>query len=375
MTAKTSGSKPTSLLGPRQAHRYQKGVKSGEKIYNGALTSLDAVSGLWAGAVSTDPTQIVYGWADLCDVDSFDNTAGTATTEMLVESGCKVITFASILITDEGKICYVADDQTGTLTPGGPVMGIVQQYIDATHAYVSVDPIVNKALSLTSAGAGPAAFKARAVMTSLAANTVTSGVMTMDATGAFATQDGLTLALGDVVFIQEGTTNLDNAQEAGPWQVTTLGATGVAGVLSRPSWWAHGGPIPQGIVIEIGGEGTGTNPNLAGTSWKTFCGKSRVIGTDAPVFWPRKTSCAVTLASGTLAAARTTMPVRALLSTDITITSNPTTAPHASTRDWRVSAVTAGVTGTASVQIVAESAPGTTNTSDVGQYNIAVINW
>jgi len=37
--------------------------------------------------------------------------------------------------------------------------------------------------------------------------------------------------------------------------------------------------------------------------------------------------------------------------------------------------LTAGVTGTASVQMVAESAPGTTNASDVGQYNLTAINW
>jgi hypothetical protein len=152
MTARSSGYKPTLIPGPRSGHRYERLVKSGEKIYNGALTALDAGTGYWAEAVSTDSTQIVYGWADLGDVDNFDNSAGTNTAEMLVESGCKLVVFSSIAITDEGKICYVTDDQTGTLTPGGPILGIVQLYADSTHAYVSVDPLVNKALALTSAG-------------------------------------------------------------------------------------------------------------------------------------------------------------------------------------------------------------------------------
>lgn len=220
-----------------------------------------------------------------------------------------------------------------------------------------------------------AAFTARVVATSIGANTGTgTGVLTVTATGALGAQDGVTCAAGDVIFIQEGTANVA-AIDAGPWVITTIGTTGVSPVLTRPDWWAHGGTMIPGIVIEIGGEGTGTNPSLAGTEWKSFAAKGTVIDTTAPSFWPRKITCAVTLASGTLAAARTTMPVRSHLVTDFIITSDPATAPHATTRLWRVSALTAGVTGTASVQMVAESAPGTTNASDVGQYNLTAINW
>jgi hypothetical protein len=217
-------------------------------------------------------------------------------------------------------------------------------------------------------------------VTSLSASYTGSGTGTLTgpASTAWPTQDGITngnQAVGDAVFIQEGTTNLADPKDAGPWVIGNLAASSGSWVLNRPSWWVNGGPIVPGIIIEIGGEGTGTNPTLAGTSWKTFCGKGKIIGTDAPVFWPRSVSCGVTLASGTLASARTTIPVRSHLITGFIISSDPATAPHASTKLWRVSALTPGVTGTSSVQIVAESAPGTTNTSDVGQYNIVATNW
>lgn len=279
--------------------------------------------------------------------------------------------------------CYVVDNHTvGSSDVGGTLVlaGVpteIGSSANGNSGKVSVR-IAGVTPYAAASSAAQAAFKARVVMTSLAASYVGSGTgtLTAAATGALATQDGVTtFALGDVLFIQEGTTNLIDPKDAGPWQITTLGATGVKNVFQRPSWYAHGSPIVPGTVIEIGGEGTGTDPGLAGTSWKSFAAKGKIIGTDAPVFWPRRVNAAVTLASGTLASARTTIPVRSATGTAFVISSNPATAPHANTRVWRVSALTAGVTGSSSVQIVAETAPGTTNASDVGQYNLSANNW
>lgn len=207
------------------------------------------------------------------------------------------------------------------------------------------------------------------VITSLPANTVTAGVMTADATGAWGAQDtGITLALGDEVFIPEGTTNLDNAQEAGPWVVATLGAVGVAMVLRRPSWWPHGGAMPLGAKINVA---SGTI--YGGSTWRSDAAKGSTIGTTAPAFWPEFLCVGVTLASGT-ASAITTLPVKSLTKSQVTIQSTPTVAPHSSTRVWRISALTAGTLGTCSITPIAESAPGTTNASDVGTYTISVRN-
>lgn len=374
MTALLVGFKPTPIPGPRSSHGYQQIVKTGETIYGGSTVALDASTGQWARAVSTDATQIVYGRARMGDITTaFDTTTGA---ELLVDSGCTLYTFAAVATTDEGKVCYVVDDATATQTPGGPILGIIQLYFDATHAYVTVDPLINKALTLTSAGSAGANHKARVVAASVPVYTGSkTATLTVTATGALAAIDGPTPALNDVIFFEEGATNLTDPADAGPWFVSSPGAVGVSPVFIRPPWWAHGAPIVPAAIVEIGGDGTGTNPTLAGTTWKSFAAKGKIIGTDAPVFWPRVVSCAVTLASGTLAAPRTTIPVRSHLVTGFQISSDPATAPHANTRVWRVSALTPGVTGTSSVQIVAESAPGTTNASDVGQYNIVAANW
>lgn len=377
MTAKSAGAKPTLIPGPRSSHGYQQLVKSGELIYNGALVALDAGTGKWAEAVSTDATQIVYGFARLGDQDSFDNSAGTNTAEMLVDSECALLNFASISTTDEGKVCYVVDDQTATLTPGGPICGIIQLYSDSTHAYVMVDPLINKALALTSAGSGSTAYTARMVATTVQVYTGTgTGTLTITATGAMSSIDGVTPAVGDVIFYQEGATNLTGALDAGPWQVSVVGTTGVSPVLVRPSWWAHGGPIVPGINIQIGGEGTGTTPRYAGSTWKSFAAKSQIIGTNAPVFWPRQLAGTYTASSGVVLNGVTTFPIRSATVSQVVAT-NQGTAAHASTvGPPRVTTgPTAGVVGSSALTVKAESAPGTTNTSDLGVYTVSVTNW
>jgi len=273
-----------------------------------------------------------------------------------------------------GTVCYLydnntlyADDNNGTLSSAG----FVAQVRADGKVKLRIDPAVYLLGRATNAEAQSPPFTARAVATSIGANTgTTTGKLTITATGALGAQDGLTLVAGDVIFIPEGTTNLAAASDAGPYEVLNAGATGVQAVLQRPSWWAKGGPIPLGAEIKIGGGGT----KYADSMWYAGAIKGKVIDTDDAVFWPRKLTRDVTLASGTLSAAITDMPVKSATRSGILITSMPTTVPHANTRVWRVSALTAGVIGTASIQMVAESAPGTTNASDVGTYTITVEN-
>lgn len=278
---------------------------------------------------------------------------------------------------------YASDDNTACKTDAGgtrPYLGYMvpagtNNNLRSTGEVAIALGMANPYAVNAELGNASTARKARVVATSIGANTgTTTGTLTITATGALGAQDGVTCVVGDVIFIQEGTANVA-AADAGPWVISVIGTTGVSAVLMRPDWWAHGAALVSASSIEIGPDGTGTNPTLAGTIWKVFATGGKIIDTDAPVFWPGRITCAVTLASGTLAAARTTMPVRGHLITTFVISSDPATAPHANTRVWRVSALTAGVTGTASVQVVAESAPGTTNASDVGQYNVTAINW
>ena len=65
--------------------------------------------------------------------------------------------------------------------------------------------------------------------------------------------------------------------------VSVVGTAGTKFVLTRPSWWATGAGIVQGAEIVLGGEGT----IWQGSTWRAFCAKSKVIGTDAATFYPR----------------------------------------------------------------------------------------
>ena len=202
----------------------------------------------------------------------------------------------------------------------------------------------------------------------------TTGVLTATATGAIGAQDGITLVAGDVVFIQEGTTNLTAAADAGPWVVTNPGAVGVKYVLTRPDWWAHGGIMPLGQTIVIGGEGTGVTPAFAGTTWKTFEAKGTVIDTTAPTFWPQEMLRAVTLVAGT-AAAITNMPVRSATLTVISFTRTTINTATATIQYGVVPVATPGVTGTASIVPMAQVGAGTINNLDISTLNMSVVNW
>ena len=219
-------------------------------------------------------------------------------------------------------------------------------------------------------------FKARCVVTSLAAYTGSgTATLTASATGAIGVQDGLTLVAGDTVFIQEGTTNLTAAKDAGLWQVFNPGATGVAYVLTRPWWWTNGQGILQGAIVDISGEGTGTTPTFAGSRWKTFCAKGKVIGTDAPVFWPDAINYNLTLVAGTLAAPITTIPYKAVASTSVSFTRTTLGTPSATIQYGVVPVATPGVTGTSSIVPMAQVGAGTINASDTSALVMSVQNW
>jgi hypothetical protein len=224
------------------------------------------------------------------------------------------------------------------------------------------------AIATAMLGIGASQPVADAVVTSLAACVSASGVLTASANGAIGAQDGVTLAVGDVVFIPKGTTNLPDATDAGPYVVLAVGAVGAKFKLVRPAWFAEGAAIPQAFNVKIGGGAI-----YGGSTWRTFCAASLVIGTDDPLFWPNFVSTSVTFVSGT-SGTLSTLPIRSATKSAVHISNNGTAA-HANTRTWRPTTFTPGDLGTAALVVSAESAPGTTNTSDVGVYVIGVQNF
>lgn len=214
----------------------------------------------------------------------------------------------------------------------------------------------------------------RGVFTAIdSGTTYSAGLLTGPADTAISSQDGLTVAVGDIFFARKGQANLPAAAQAGPWQILSLGSGSSQWVACRPWWYATGSTVPVGYKLEIGPSGTGATPQLANTEWKAFA--SVVVDTGDPLFWPKRQSGSYTAASGVVLNAVSTFAIRSTTLSSIKAT-NQGTAAHASTvGPPRVSAVTAGAIGTSALTMVAESAPGTTNTSDVGVYTVEVTNW
>jgi hypothetical protein len=147
----------------------------------------------------------------------------------------------------------------------------------------------------------PAPFTARGVALSLHAyNGSGTGTLTSTANGTFASQnniDGLTVAVGDQIFIPAGLSNV-TAVDSGPWVVKSLGASGAKWQLARPAWWSHGSSWTSGQSVHIGGEGA----IYSGTTWVATAAAG-VIDTTDSAFYCREITFQVTLVSATQALA------------------------------------------------------------------------
>ena len=148
MTALSSGHKPATWVSPWPSTAYQKPVHSGSVIYNNAVVAKNT-SGEWVPA-SADNTLIAYGFARLIDAESI---TGDGTAEMVVDAGCKLVTFTGTSITqaNEGDTVFSVDDQTASLSSSSgarPVMGVLEKYVSATSGYVSIHPLQSKLLTV-----------------------------------------------------------------------------------------------------------------------------------------------------------------------------------------------------------------------------------
>jgi hypothetical protein len=131
---------------------FQRLVLSGEIIFEGAAVAADPATGKWVEAAA-NPTFEVYGIARC--TDSFDNSAGTNTAEMLVDSGTFLMISSGLTDADEGKTVYVSDDQTFVVAPAAtkPVMGKLILVKDSTHGYVEIGPASAYAKAIPAKGA------------------------------------------------------------------------------------------------------------------------------------------------------------------------------------------------------------------------------
>lgn len=219
-------------------------------------------------------------------------------------------------------------------------------------------------------GGDPPAFAARLVATSIGANTVSGQILSVTATGALGTQDGGTVAVGDVVLFPAGLSNVTTG-EAGPWTSLTLGDTTSVATFERPSWWQNGQPIPgSNTQIRVRAAGT-LFPN---TTWRNTNGAgSTVIGTDEPQLFPDMVVQTVTLSTG--AATITNVPIFSATKSSFRFERSAVGGTVTTTIMYGTTAVTAGPLGTASVAIAAQIATGGTLTTDTSTGRFVITNF
>jgi len=277
---------------------------------------------------------------------------------------------------NRGLPCFAYDDETLYLTSNGgtlPFAGLIGDVIDKGVQLLNTAAIRAIAPLFVEGGGGVPDITsngtARAVVTSLAANTESSaGVLTADANGAIGTQDGVTLVAGDDVFVAEGTTNLDSAEQAGPYTVAVVGDGSTKFVLVRPVWWQDGATISQASDVKIAG---GTV--YGGSTWRTFAAKGAVVGTNAPLAYPDYVGQSVTLVAGTATISNT--PLRSATQSSLSIVRTTANTSTLTVGGYHPSTLTTGALGTASIVVQATVAAGTINNVDASTLRVSVRNW
>lgn len=377
---------PIQVLAPL----LQVGVEAATTIYAGTMVMVKPSDGyaVPAAAATSGAPGLVIG---ICNKQKVNTTAAgfgaAGALQVEVDRGAFFLNLnadSTVTIANFGANVFASDDNTVSLSDGGgtrPYAGYLlsvpttpgvpglQNGGSSTKVAVQVGQPNPWAAIASSATSLNTAYRTRNVVTSLQAYGGTgTGVLTETSNGAWATQDGVTNAVGDIVLIPEGTTNLSAAADAGPWQITSLGGASAKWVLTRPDWWEHGSPLLLAAVIQNGGEGT----LFPGTAWKSFAAQGSTIDTTAPALYPDFVAQQVTLASGTNTISN--VPIRSSTKTTVGI-SRITATTASSTVQYNPATLTAGVLGTASLVVNAQVAAGTINASDGSTLNVGIENW
>jgi hypothetical protein len=359
--------------------------EAGKTLYSGTMVGQDAAGNIVDLSDSTNPAINVLGVLrkNCVNVSGTGDPGATGLAGVAWGGGPLDIQAGGWTMVNDGTITattplgtdlYAKDNQTvSTENGGGGYLraGWFCGFDAFSNPFCVFGPNPFAAGSIEP-GAGTTPFYARAVVpTNLAAyGGTTTGVLTASANGAFPTCDGVsTIAVGDVVLVPEGITNLSAASDAGPYVVTSLGGAAAKWVLTRVSWWATGSQIPIS-AIKIGSEGT----FWAGTEWKSFAVKgSWTVDTNAPKLYPGRVTQSITLVAGTVAVAN--VPVLSATRTGIEFVRTTANTCASTVQYALVGTITPGVIGTATFAFDATVAAGTINASDISSGNLTIINW
>lgn len=336
------------------------------------------VSGACAPATSTGAGHVIGVYED----DALGGATDGATRCVVLTD--KIFTFKNGVnavsdSTPYGTVLFAEDDNSvgvgagGSTVIAGRFMGIedngdVRVYISNQASWfdgnaAQIEPTNTRA------------YYARAVCTTFSASSYTgTGTSTLlFANHALDVQDGVTIAVGDVVLLQGGTLGscAITAADTGPWVVTSLGGSSAKATFVRPVWFETGAQVPGGQTIKIGPEGT----LFHNTDWTSSATPGCVIGTTDPAFYPDRVTQRVTLASSTA----TVNNVPILSATTSMVTAEFCGANGGSTTSTvgygTIVAPTPGYIGTASTVVDAIAANmGKNGTSDTAILNVLIVN-
>jgi hypothetical protein len=184
MTALAAGHNPASGVSPLPSTVFQKVIASGSILYRNAVVAKNT-SGQWVPA-SADASLVCHGFARLDQ--GADSITGDGTKELKVDSGCKTLTGSGLTIADEGKVVYVVDDQTFSLSSSSgarPVMGLLMKVRSSTSGDVAIDPLLSTLLGGEELSAGASTE----LTIASGAVTATGSVHTIDTEGDAASDD------------------------------------------------------------------------------------------------------------------------------------------------------------------------------------------
>ena len=278
-----------------------------------------------------------------------------------VRQGCFFFaqTGTAFTIADVGKLCYVADDQTVSLSDGGGVRPAAGKVL-AVRADGQIGVLVgfpslydaDDDLNLTTSAA-------RVVR---ARNVVVANVADLDAF-TVAGNDGITNVAGDVVLLVAQSTAAQN----GLYVVGTV-AAGEA-PLTRLGAMAAGDTVLSGQITVKVGAGT----LFAHTEWKNTTA-SGVVGTNDLAFYPGRVVSERVLVAGTVTISD--IPILSATKTQFSINRKTANTCTATTGGYVTNgAPTPGAIGTASAAVMAAVAAGTINNADISTLEVTVINW
>lgn len=346
------------------------GVKATYKCYEGGVVVIQPGTGY------ARPGYLATGLSVLGIAEATADNSASGATDGLVNCAVRAGIF---YLANDGTIgqaqmfqpCYLLDDQTvsandqaGQASQAGTVMGF-----DSGGVWVLLG--MSFAQVAGSAYATPQG-KARCmcVLPDAYGGTGTGVLTETTASSGLGVQNGVTLAAGNVVFIEAGSANLSAAADAGPWVVTTVGSASVQWVLTRPDWYANGSTITQSMTIDISGD----DNKYGGRTFKAFCAAAQVVGTNDAKFYVGRITVQVTLVASTYTL--NTIGIRSATESAIACQLAGGTPLAGTVGYGTIAAMTPGYAGTGSAVIDALAANMTKNgTTDVSVLNVTVTNW